>query len=211
MTGVSMSASHTITSLAELEALYGPVNPNSLAKETPRLTPDYRRWIETAPFFAIATSGPGGLDCSPRGDNADGLIRVLDDETLVFPDRRGNNRIDTLKNIVADPRVALLFLIPGINETLRINGRAEISTDPDLIESFAVDGKLPATVIRVAIDAVYFQCARALVRSRLWDAEAQVARGAVPSAGEMTRAAKPDFDAESYDAELAGRQKKTLY
>jgi len=116
-----------------------------------------------------------------------------------------------LKNIIADPRVALLFLIPGINETLRINGRAEIGTDPALIESFAVDGKTPATVIRVAIHAVYFQCARALVRSGLWDKQAQVARDAVPSAGEMTRGAMPDFDSESYDAELPGRQKATLY
>ena len=206
-----MNSSHTITSLAALEALYGAANPVSLAKETQRLTPDYRRWIETAPFFAIATSGPGGLDCSPRGDSAGGLIRVIDDKTLLFPDRRGNNRIDTLKNIISDPRVALLFLIPGINETLRINGRAEISTDPVLLESFAVDGKLPATVVRVGIHAVYFQCARALVRSKLWDADARVSRDAVPSAGEMTRGAMPGFDSEYYTAELAGRQKKTLY
>jgi PPOX class probable FMN-dependent enzyme len=206
-----MTSSHTITSLSELEALYGPVNPNSVAKETRRLTPEYRRWIEHAPFFAIATSGPDGLDCSPRGDRTGELIRVADDRTLLFPDRRGNNRIDTLKNIVADPRVALLFLVPGINETVRINGRAEISNDPDLLESFAVSGKPPATVIRVAIDAVYFQCARALLRSRLWAAETQFERGDLPSAGEMTRGANPDFDAGDYDAELPGRQAKTLY
>lgn len=202
---------HIVTSIEALEALYGPVNPNSLAKETVRLTPEYRRWIEHAPFLAIATSGPGGLDCSPRGDAAGQLIRVVDEATLMFPDRRGNNRIDTLRNIVADPRVALLFLVPGINETLRVNGRAEITTEPALRTGFAVDGKAPASVVRVFVDAVYFQCARALVRSRLWQADAQVPRQAVPSAGEMTRAAKPGFDAESYDAELDDRQRRTLY
>jgi len=206
-----MSAKHTITTLAELEALYGEANPISLAKETVRLTPEYRRWIETAPFFAVATSGAGGIDCSPRGDEPGKLIRIFDDRTLAFADRRGNNRLDTLKNLVADPRIALLFLIPGINETLRINGRAVISTDPALIDSFEVAGKKPATAIRVSIEAVYFQCAKALVRSRLWDGQAHVERSAVPSAGEMTRGAKPDFDAESYDAARPARHKETLY
>lgn len=202
---------YIVTSLASLEALYGEVNPNSIAKETARLTPEYRRWIELAPFFAVATCGPGGLDCSPRGDAAAQLIRIVDERTLLFPDRRGNNRIDTLRNIVADPRIGLLFLIPGINETLRVNGRAEISAEPALLESFVVDGKAPATVVRVFIDAVYFQCARALVRSRLWQAGAQLPREAVPSAGRMTRGAKPEFDAESYDAELDERHRRTLY
>jgi len=202
---------HIVTSPEALEALYGPVNPNSLAKETARLTPEYRRWIGQAPFLAIATAGPGGLDCSPRGDAAGHLVRVVDETTLLVPDRRGNNRIDTLRNIIADPRIALLFLIPGINETLRVNGRAEITTEPALLESFAVDGRAPASVIRIFIDAVYFQCARALVRSRLWQADAQVPRNAVPSAGEMIRAAKPGFDAESYDAELDDRHRRTLY
>lgn len=202
---------HVLRDLASLVAHYGEVNANSLAKETDRLTPAYRQWIEAAPFLAIATSGAGGLDCSPRGDATGQLFAVLDDRTLAIPDRRGNNRLDTLKNIVADPRVALLFLVPGINETLRINGRAVVTTDPDLTGRFAVGDKRPVTVILVSIDAVYFQCARALIRSRLWEAEARVPRDRVPTAGEMTRSAMPDFDADAYDAALPARQRSSLY
>lgn len=200
---------HAITSLAALEAIYGEANPVSLAKETPRLTPAYRAWIERARFFALASAGPGGLDCSPRGDAAGAAFRVLDDRTLAVPDRRGNNRIDTLRNLVADPRVAMLFLIPGANETLRINGTARITADPALVESFAMGGALPRTVIVIRIESVYFQCARALIRSGLW--QGMPAPEGLPSAGEMTRAASPDFDAETYDAGLAERQKGTLY
>ncbi|MDJ0942526.1 MAG: pyridoxamine 5'-phosphate oxidase family protein [Kiloniellales bacterium] len=206
-----MSDRHAITSLEALEALYGAVNENSLAKETGTLTPEYRRWIEAAPFFAIASAGPGGLDCSPRGDAKGQLFRCLDDKTLAVPDRRGNNRLDTLRNILADPRVALLFLIPGINETLRVNGRATITTDPELVESFAVGDKRPASVILVEIDSVYFQCARALARAKLWDPDLRIDPGEVPTAGQMTRAAKPGFDAEGYDAGLPARQRATLY
>ena len=200
-----------ITTLDDLTALYKPTNPNSLNKETASLTPAYRRWIERAPFFAIATSGPGGLDCSPRGDAIGQAFRVLDDATIAIPDRRGNNRLDTLKNIIHDPRVALLFLTPGIDETVRINGQATISTDPELVDSFAVDGTLPATVIVVAMEAVYFQCARALKRARLWEPDMQIDRDQVPSAGEMTKGALPGFDAEDYDAKLQDRQAKSLY
>lgn len=200
-----------VTTLEQLAALYGAVNPISLAKEVTHLTPAYRRWIERAPFLAVATTGPGGLDCSPRGDPAGQLMRVIDDKTIAVPDRRGNNRLDTLKNIVADPRVALLFLLPGINETLRINGRARLTTDEVLRASFAVEGKLPVTVIVVTIETVYFQCARALMRSALWDPATQVKRGDVPTAGEMTKAADRAFDAETYDAALLPRQKASLY
>lgn len=200
-----------VTTLDALAVLYGAVNPMSLSKEVSRLTPAYRRWIDRAPFLAIATSGPGGLDCSPRGDPAGQLFRVLDERTIAIPDRRGNNRLDTLKNIVADPRVALLFLLPGINETLRINGRARLTTDETLRASFAVDGKLPVTVIVVSIEAVYFQCARALLRSALWDASKQAQRGDVPTAGEMTKSGDQTFDAETYDAALLPRQKASLY
>ena len=205
------SRPHAVTSLEALEALYGAVNRNSLAKETTGLTPECRCWIESAPFFAIASAGPGGLDCSPRGDAQGQLFRILDDRTLAIPDRRGNNRLDTLRNILVDPRVALLFLIPGINETLRINGRASITTDPELVEGFAVDDKRPATVILVEIDAVYFQCARALKRARLWELEARIGPGDVPTAGRMTKGAEPEFGAEGYDAALQARQKATLY
>ncbi len=203
--------SHDITSLDQLVALYGETNPVALKKEVAALTPAYRRWIEAAPFFAIATSGPGALDCSPRGDPAGQLFHVLDDKTLAIPDRRGNNRLDTLKNIVTDPRVALLFLLPGVNETLRINGRARVTTDPALIARCAMADTLPKSVIIVTIDSVYFQCARALTRAKLWAPDAVVERAAVPSAGEMTRSADATFDAASYDAALPARQKATLY
>jgi PPOX class probable FMN-dependent enzyme len=202
---------HVVTELAELEALYGEVNANSLAKETPALTPAYRAWIEAAPFLVLATSGPGGLDCSPRGDARGQLFAVPDDKTLLLPDRRGNNRLDSLRNIVADPRVALLFLNPGIDETLRVNGRAVISTDPALAKRFTVDGKPPRAVLVISIEAVYFQCARALIRSRLWDPDGRWDKTGVPTAGEMTRAAAPSFDAAAYDAALPGRQRSTLY
>lgn len=200
----------TIQSIAELEALYDQVNPVSLMKETARLTPAYRQWIEAAPFFALATSGPLGLDCSPRGDAA-GAVLVLDDKTIAIPDRRGNNRLDSLRNIIADPRAGLLFLIPGIDETLRINGRAVLSLDAALIARFIIDGKAPKSVIVVTVHAVYFQCARALVRSKLWDPASRVERARVPTAGQMTKAVAAEFDADAYDAALPSRQAATLW
>jgi len=205
--------SYAITDIAQLEAIYSPVKETSLAKEVNHLTPAYRAWIERSPFFALASIGGAGdgIDCSPRGDAVGQLFRIIDERTLLVPDRRGNNRIDTLRNIVRDPRVALLFLIPGINETLRINGRATLTTDPALLESFTVDGKLPQTVMRVDIESVYFQCARALKRSSLWDTTTQAKKGDVPMAGEMVQAAKADFDGAAYDDGLDERQSETLY
>jgi uncharacterized protein len=200
----------TIQSLAALDALYGPANPISLLKETQHLTPAYRQWLEAAPFFALATSGPNGLDCSPRGDKS-GALMILNEKTLAIPDRRGNNRIDSLRNIVIDPRVGLLFMIPGVNETLRINGRAVLSTNKDLINQFIVNSQSPKTVIVIAIDAVYFQCARALARSKLWDTSAHVDRARVPTAGQMTKAISHDFDAATYDATLDQRLATTMY
>jgi uncharacterized protein len=201
---------HTISSLAALEALYDEANPVSLRKELAHLTPEYTRMLEASPFVAVATAGAGGLDCSPRGDPA-GFVRVLDAHTLAFADRRGNNRLDTLRNLVVDPRIALLFLIPGISETLRVNGRAVLSIDPSLIETFVIDGKAPKCVVVITIESVYFQCARALIRSKLWDPTRHVARGTVPTAGEMTQAADKTFDGAAYDAALPGRQQSTLY
>lgn len=199
-----------VETLEALHALYGETNPMSLAKETARLTPAYRAWIEAARFFALATAGPEGLDVSPRGDAAGQALIVEDDATLLIPDRRGNNRLDSLRNIVRDPRVALLLLVPGVTETLRVQGRARLSADEALRARFAMRGKLPATVIVVTLEAVYFQCARALVRADLWEAAGRPGH-ALPSAGEMTRAAEPDFDAETYDAALRARQAATLY
>ena len=206
-----MIDTNKIETLDALSELYGPVNPNSLAKETPHLTPEYQKWIEAAPFFALASIGPGGLDCTPRGDAKGQAFKVVDNKTLVVPDRRGNNRLDTLKNIIADPRVALLFFVPGINEALRINGNAHITTNPEILDLFTVQDKLPVSAIVVDIETVYFQCARAMKRAQLWDVSSQIGRKEVPTAGQMTKGAQPDFDAETYDGDLQARQAKTLY
>ena len=177
-----LARNHFVTSIEALERLYGQPYGPSIAKETDRITAHYRAFIEAAPFFALASSGPDGLDCSPRGD-APGFVRVADEKTLLVPDRRGNNRIDTLRNILQDPRVALLFLIPGCGETIRVNGHAQISTDPALLDSFLVDGKAPRSVIVVSVDRIFYQCAKAIVRSKLWDPAIQIDRKTLPSAG----------------------------
>lgn len=201
-----------ISSIAELEALYNPAPViHSLSKEADHINDTYRRFIEASPFFALATIGPEGMDCSPRGDAGSAVI-VVDPTTVHIPDRRGNNRLDSLRNIVSDGRVALLFLVPGVGECLRINGTAVLHAAPDLCDRYAVDGKPPRSVIEVTVEAVYFQCARAIKRSELWNPESHVDPASVPSAGQMTKAAGDgSFDAETYDDELADRQAKTLY
>jgi uncharacterized protein len=201
---------HAVKTLAALEALYGVPAKRSLDKETDRLTAPYRALIEASPFCVLATAGRGGLDCSPRGDKP-GFVAVLDDRTLALPDRRGNNRLDSLRNIVADPRLALLFLIPRKGETLRVNGRGTITTDPALCGRFAMEGKLPRSVLVIAIEAVYFQCARAILRSDLWTPGDPAASARLPTAGEMIKACDPDFIAAEYDTELPERQRQTLY
>jgi uncharacterized protein len=178
---------HWVTSIGQLEAIYGAPQGGAVAKEIDHVNAHYRAFIAAAPFCAVATSGPGGLDCTPRGDPP-GFVRVRDEKTLLLPDRRGNNRIDTLRNLLEDPRISLLFLIPGCGETLRVNGRAAISIDPALCESFVFAGKTPRSVIVVTVDRVYFQCAKALVRSRLWDPAAQVDRNSLPTAGTILAA-----------------------
>lgn len=201
----------TIRSVEELEALYGLPQETALVKEVPSIIPEYRTLIEASPFVALATSGPEGLDCSPRGDQP-GFVRIQDDRTLLMPDRRGNNRADSLKNIIRDPRVGLLFLIPGSGTTLRVNGRAHLSTDADLLESFAVDGSAPRCVIVIAIDSVYFQCARAIVRSEIWNPETHVSPGSLPTPGSIlaslsnNRVGGPD-----YDLEWPERARQTLW
>jgi len=188
-----------IDTIEQLESLYGTPVETALAKETAAITPHYRMMIEASPFVALATSGPEGLDCSPRGDLA-GFVRIHDARTVMMPDRKGNNRVDSLRNIVRDPRVALLFLLPGSGNTLRINGRAHLSVDPDLIESFAVDGQAPRSVIVIELDAIYFQCARAIVRSELWNPDRHIAPGALPTPGEILsdlsggKVGGPDYD-----------------
>ncbi len=206
-----MAEPHRITTAAQLEALYGPAVGNSLTKEIDYISASYRKFIEAAPFVIVATSGPEGLDCSPRGDPP-GFVRVRDRNTELIPDRRGNNRIDSLRNLVADPRISLLFLIPGVGETLRINGRAEIVTDPELCESFVLRGKTPVSVLVVTAERVYFQCPKALVRSRLWHPEARRTRAELPSSGEiMAEIIGGDYDAGAHDGAYPQRLKETLY
>jgi uncharacterized protein len=206
-----MQDQYFVTSLDALEKLYDKPKLAALAKESPDLTPEYQRWIEHSPFFAIATIGDDKVDCSPRGDECAQLLKIIDKNTLIFPDRRGNNRIEMLKNLIANPHVSLLFFVPGINETLRVRGRASISVAPDDLEIFRTGETLPVTVIKVSIERVFFQCARALIRSKLWDVDQQVDKKDMPTAGQMIKAALPEFGAEAYDSELPDRQKKTLY
>ncbi len=202
---------HVIRDLDALRALYGEPVGASVAKELSYIHPHYRRFIEAAPFVSIATSGPGGLDNSPRGDAA-GFIRVIDEHTLMLPDRRGNNRVDSLSNLVADPRIALLFLVPGVGETMRVNGRAVISIDPALLASFAVDGKPPRSVLVVSVETVYYQCSKALVRSKLWDPASRIERSALPSAGTMIGdISRGAIDAVAYDRDLPARIQAQLY
>lgn len=204
-------APHNITTLDQLQALFGPVGEASLRKETASVHPVYRRWIEASPFAVLATSGPAGLDASPRGDPT-GFVVVEDEKTLLLPERRGNNRIDSLRNIVADPRVALLFLIPGVGETLRVNGTARITAAPDLLARFAVDGKLPQCVIEIRVETVFFQCARAIQRSKLWAPLPADSRREVPTPGAILSAlTDAAFDGAAYDRELPARQSATLY
>ena len=201
----------TIATIAELEALYGHPGETSTVKEVNYVTAEYRAYIEAAPFAALATCGPEGLDCSPRGDGP-GFVRIHDPRTLLLPDRRGNNRIDSLRNIVRDPRVALLFLIPGIGNTLRVNGRAKLSADAALLESFAIEAMAPRSVMVMQIDAIYFQCARALVRSDLWNPARYLPADALPSAGQILAALSGQrLGGAEYDQLWPERAKQSLW
>jgi hypothetical protein len=180
-------------------------------KEIDHVNAQYRTFIENAPFFALATSGPDGLDCSPRGDPA-GFVRVHDDKTLMIPDRRGNNRIDSLRNLIEDPRVALLFLIPGCGETIRVNGRAQICTDPELCKSFTMEGKVPRCVIVVTVERCYFQCPKAIVRSKLWDPASKVDRATLPTSGSILAAISGGkIGGPEHDRAYPARLKETIY
>jgi len=200
----------TITTLDQLLALYGESHERSRRMELPRLIAPYRALIEASPFVVLASVGPDGLDCSPRGD-APGFVHILDDQTLLLPDRPGNNRIDSLRNIVQNPQVALLFLIPGVGESLRVNGRAEISLDPELLELGRAQGKLPRSALRIHIDSCYFQCSKAALRSGLWEAARQVERASLPSAGDIFRCIYEEFDVEAYERDLQQRLRTGLY
>lgn len=207
-----IGGTHLITDEATLVALYGESSPAALTKETDYIHPHYRAMIEASPFLAMATSGPGGLDVTPRGDPVGQFVVIEDDRTLLIPDRRGNNRVDSLRNLITDPRIALLFLIPGVGETLRVNGRAEISVDPALLARFPMQGKLPRSVIVVHVETVYFQCPKALVRSELWNPAKHIPRKALPSTGTiLADISKGAAGGEEYDRAYPERLKQTIY
>ena len=200
-----------IRTIEALEKVYGEPGEASLVKEVNRITPDYRALIKASPFVALATCGPEGLDCSPRGDKA-GFVRVHDERTLMLPDRHGNNRVDSLRNVVREPRVGLLFLIPGSGTTLRINGRAVVSTEPELLESFTVENKAPRSVMVITVEAVYFQCARAIVRSDLWNPAQRVDPKTLPTPGKILATLSENrVGGESYDREWPGRAARTMW
>jgi len=202
---------HTLTTIEQLEAIYGQPAGAAVWKEIDHINPQYRAFIEAAPFFVLASVGPEGVDCSPRGD-APGFVRVTGERTLMIPDRRGNNRIDSLRNIVRDPRVSLLFLIPGVGETFRVIGRASISTDPALLDGFVFAGKTPRAVIVVGVERVYFQCSKAIIRSKLWEAETKVDRASLPSNGTILAAITEGREGgEEYDRAYPERLRQTIY
>jgi uncharacterized protein len=194
-----------------LRELYGEPSEPAIAKEIDYVHPHYRAMIDASPFVVMATSGPAGLDVSPRGDPA-GFVVVEDERTLLIPDRRGNNRCDSLNNLIDDPRIALLFMIPGVGETLRVNGRAEISIEPTLLERFPAQGKLPRSVIVVHVERVYFQCPKALIRSELWNPAKHVERKSLPSSGTiLADITRGKVGGAEYDAAYPERLKATIY
>lgn len=200
-----------IATVEQLEAIYGHPAETSTVKVADWITPSYRMLIERSPFAVLATCGPEGLDCSPRGD-VTGFIRIHDQKTLMMPDRRGNNRIDSLRNIVRDPRFALLFLIPGAGNTLRVNGRACLSADPALLASFGMDGKTPRTVVVMTVEQIYFQCARAIVRSDLWNPDRRVDVGTLPTPGQILAEMSGNrVGGEEYDLAWPERARQSLW
>ena len=196
---------------AALRALYGAPSELSLKKQLTRLDPHCRRFIALSPFLVLATVGKDGLpDASPRGD-APGFVAVLDDETLLVPDRRGNNRLDSLQNIAEQSGVGLIFFVPGINETLRVNGHARITTDAALLARFAVDGKVPRTGLLVAVKEVYYHCAKALIRAKLWDSSRHIARKEFPSLGRILADQIAGTDAAATEQTIAEGYRERLY
>lgn len=197
-----------VTDIAELEALYGAPAPASIAKVVQELTPLYRKWIMESRFCVVSTVGSTGTDGSPRGDDGP-VVREIDSHTLAMPDWRGNNRIDTLRNIVEDGRISLMFLVPGSNVAARVNGFAKVSVDPDLLGSFEQGGRHPRSVIVIRIGEIYAQCARALMRSQLWDA-AKVPD--LPTMGQLiAEASDGAMGGADYDADWLSRAKTTMW
>jgi hypothetical protein len=185
----------TIDDVETLEALYGAPSPTALKKVVGHVTPLYRRWIEGSRFCILSTAGPDGTDSTPRGDDGP-VVRVVDENTLWMPDWRGNNRLDSLRNIVRDGRVTLMFMVPGSNTVVRVNGNAVLTAETDITETFGREGCHPRTVIVVSVAEIYFQCAKALMRAGLWRRDDA---SAVPTAGQFLKERDESFDADSYD------------
>jgi len=206
---ICMLGGAMIHDATELRSLIGPAKAASLLKLADRLTPLSRQFIERSPFVCIATArADGGLDVSPRGDPP-GFVRVLDERTLLLPERPGNRIADSLTNLLSDPRVALLFLIPGVGDTFRVNGEAQIVEDAELLAASAVEGKVPKLGIVISIREAYTQCPKALIRSDLWNPAHHVARSELPSSGEILRSLQGEgFDAKGYDRERAARYER---
>jgi uncharacterized protein len=201
-----VAGARRITDEDELRALIGHPQETVVAKIADHLNELTRQFIERSPFVCVATAAAGGgLDVSPRGDPA-GFVQILDDRTLLIPDRPGNRIADTLTNLLSDPRIALLFLIPGVGDTFRVNGRAVIVEDPELLASSAVEGKVPRLGILIEVEEAYTQCSKALIRSDLWNPERHIERSELPRQGEIMRSlTTPDFDVDEYERERAAR------
>ncbi len=201
----------TIEDPRRLREIYGEPGERAVKKQLTRFDRHCRNFIALSPFLVIASSDPDGrCDASPKGD-APGFVRIIDDQTLLIPDRLGNNRIDTLGNLLARPGVGLIFFVPGVNETLRINGRAQVTTDPALLDPLAVDGKVPRSGILVAAEEIYFHCGKALIRSDLWNPEKQVKRGGFPSIGRIVAEQIGGMDPEEAERATAESYKNRLY
>ena len=206
-----MDKDYIIRDAKTLRDLYGSPRDAAIAKQVDYLHPRYQEFIRASPFVILATGGQDGFDASPRG-GAQGFVAIEDERTLLLPDRRGNNRTDGLLNIISDPRVALLFLIPGVNETIRVNGTAEISVRPDLLARFSADGKLPKTVLIVNVREVFFQCAKALMRSELWDPSRHLSRSSLPSNGTiLSTLTQERIDAVEFYRVAPARPQETMY
>jgi hypothetical protein len=172
-----------VEDIREIREIYGEPMERTIKKQLPRLEKHSRAFIALSPFLVMATcDAEGRCDASPKGDGP-GFVAVIDDETLLIPDRLGNNRVDSIGNILQHPRIGLIFFVPGVRETLRVNGRAQITTDPALLGPTTVNGKPPRSGILVTADEVYFHCGKAIIRSDLWNPEKHVARNDFPSLG----------------------------
>lgn len=199
-----------IVNIEELEALYKDPSKLALAKEIDYINDSYQKFIEASPYCILSTYGEKGIDCTPRGDPA-GFVRVIDKKTILLPDRKGNNRIDSLRNILLNSQVGLIFLVPNVGETIRVAGHAEILVDEELNASFAIKGKPALSVLKITVDKIYFHCGKSSMRSKLWKPETHPDRKSVPSAGQMGKEIDRSFDGDAYDKALPERYKATLY